>query len=156
MIKEYWQAMAPRDRQVLTWAAPFMALGLFYFAIWQPLSGAEEAARQQLQSRQGDLQYLREQGSRLLAAKGGRLATGSGSLTDRVTRSANSFNVRIARLQPGQGGISVWVDEVPFERLTQWLTALQLKEGLSVSQADVITTGTPGMVRVRRLELTGA
>ncbi|WKE65923.1 type II secretion system protein M [Gallaecimonas kandeliae] len=156
MIKDYWNNLAPRDRQVLTWAAPFMALGLFYFALWQPLSHAEEAARQRLHSRQADLAYLHKQGSAILAAKGGKLASGSGSLTDRVTRSANQLSIRISRLQPGSGNINVWVDEVPFEKLSLWLTQLQLKEGLTVGQADFASTGTPGMVKVRRLELRGA
>ncbi|WP_417358383.1 type II secretion system protein GspM [Gallaecimonas pentaromativorans] len=156
MIKDYWNNLAPRDRQILTWASPFFALGLFYFVIWQPLQGAEASARQILSNRQGDLSFLREQGSRVLAAKGGKLASGAGSLTDRVTRSANQFSIRIDRLQPGNGSINVWVDEVPFEQLVGWLTQLQLKEGLSVAQADIAATGKPGMVKVRRLELTGA
>ncbi|WP_115717094.1 type II secretion system protein GspM [Gallaecimonas mangrovi] len=153
MIKDYWHNLAPRDRQILTWAAPFFALGLLYFAVWQPLSNAEANAQQTLNFRQADLQYLHEQGIKVLIAKGSKLSAGSGSLTDRVTRSANQYGIRIDRLQPTAGSINVWIDEVPYQKLLQWLTELQLKQGLSVSQADIATAGKPGIVKVRRLEL---
>ncbi|WP_406665680.1 type II secretion system protein GspM [Gallaecimonas sp. GXIMD1310] len=155
MIKAYWQSLSERDQQVLRWAAPLIVLGLLYFALWQPLNGAIAEATQQLNSRQQDLQYLREQGGRILASRQGNDSQQQASLTDRVTRSAGALGISISRLQPGKNSVSVWVDEVAFDTFTQWVQRME-QQGLKVAVADLTTTKDSGKIRVRRLELVGA
>ena len=56
-------------------------------------------------------------------------------------------------MQPQGDNIQVWIDEISFNQLLQWLEQLSSKEGLRVTNIDLSNAEQPGVVRVRRLQL---
>jgi len=47
----------------------------------------------------------------------------------------------------------VWIEEIPFSQLLNWLEFLANKEGLLVKSIDLSRTDVEGVVNVRRLQL---
>ncbi len=154
-IKDWYQGLEAREQRLVAMALPVALAGLFYWGLWSPLAEAESQAQTRVVAKQNELDWLREQGQVVLAARGGARPSAGGSLTQKVTLSARRHAIEIARLVPTAKGVTVWVDEVPFNKLTTWMAELQ-GQGLVVSQVDIAAAETSGRVKVRKLELVGA
>ncbi|WP_341502776.1 type II secretion system protein M [Gallaecimonas sp. GXIMD4217] len=154
-IKDWYDNLEARERRLIALAAPVALVGLLYWGIWTPLGEAVAQAQNRVNAKQNELDWLRDQGATVLAARGGSRPVAGGSLTQRVTNAARAHQITIARLQPTSSGVAVWVDDVAFDALTLWLAQLQ-QQGLVVSQADIAAGEASGKVKVRKLELVGA
>ncbi|WP_169307159.1 type II secretion system protein M [Ferrimonas sediminicola] len=152
-LNAWWQKLNPRERQMLTLAAPFLIVGGFYWLVWQPLSGAVTKAEQGLKSeltRQASLKADANRYLRLGKSGGGTVA--SGSLSQLATQSAKQFALTIERMQPQGDKLQVWLTESSFEGLLNWLAYLS-EQGVRVDALDLAAADSAGRVEVRRLQL---
>ncbi|HET8816639.1 MAG TPA: type II secretion system protein M [Pseudidiomarina sp.] len=160
LIEPYWQRMNTRERTLVSILGGLAAVALVYAIAWLPVANGITERKQQLQAQQQVLAKVREQAGLLQAARegGGAAATSnqaSGSLTQRVTRLADQNNISVTRMQPGQGGLLVVIDEAPFTNLVEMLNALQGQGGMVIESLDVAEGSAPGLVRVRKLQVRG-
>ncbi|WP_417348180.1 type II secretion system protein GspM [Ferrimonas sp.] len=153
-LKAWWHKLNPRERQMLTLAAPFILIGGFYWLIWQPLSGAVAKAEQGLNSELSRQASLKADANRYLSlgqgGSGNNMATGS--LSQLATESAKQFALSIDRMQPQGDKLQVWLTESSFEGLLNWLAYLS-EQGVRVEAVDLAAADTAGRVEVRRLQL---
>ncbi|USD37809.1 MULTISPECIES: type II secretion system protein M [Ferrimonas] len=151
-VKLWWSKLNPRERQMLTLAAPFLVVGLFYWMVWQPLGSAVTQAERGLKSEQAKLASLKADASRYLNQKSGSGTQARGSLSQLATESARQFALSIDRMQPQGDKLQVWLDESSFDGLLNWLSFLS-EQGVRVEALDLSRADTNGKVEVRRLQL---
>lgn len=77
----------------------------------------------------------------------------TGSLSGIVNSTARQYKISIDRVQPQGDNIQVWIDEVPFTNLLDWLETLNNKRGLKVLAIDITNADEAGVVTIRRLQL---
>ncbi|QOL26596.1 type II secretion system protein M [Thalassotalea sp. LPB0316] len=153
-MKEKWQALQPREQQLVALMTIVMAIFLFVTLIWQPLHNNLAQSQQKLSRQQELLVWLQDKTAlyqQSIGQSSNRPSTGS--LSSITNRSAAKFQITITRIQPTGDDLQVWIDEVSFDSLMDWLATLSASEGIRVKGIDLANSDTSGVVKVRRLQL---
>ena len=141
-FKAWWSARLPRERQILGAGAMVVAILLFYSVVWLPVAKARHRA-------DADLRASRTFANRLetiavdverMRGTGGAAANRGTSLLIAVGQAAQrpELSARPSRIEPdGEKEVKVWLDEVPFDALVEWLQQVQQEYGIVVASADL-------------------
>lgn len=153
-LLDRYKALTEREQIILMVAAVFVVVGLFYFVIWSPLSTNIEQRQAQIDRDQDLLAWVQQSTQRAIQLRrsNGGQRTFNGSLPQAVNSTTNRFNIAISRMQPQGDELQVWVDQVPFDAMLDWINALE-NMGVVVLQVDVTEAEAPGQIKIRRLQL---
>ncbi len=149
----WWQQLNLREKKLVLAMASLVIIFILYSFVWQPLNDNIAKAEKKIARQQQLLSWVQENTQRFQQAKSSGGKQASGSLSSIVNRTASSKNITITRMQPQGDNIQVWIDEIAFNQLLQWLEQLSTNEGLRVTNIDLSDAEKPGVVRVRRLQL---
>ncbi len=147
-----------RDQQALKLMILAGVLGLMYFAIWRPVhtyhtdaANARDHATELLAWMQQNREAIRNLGGG--ATTGARAANQPANereLMATVTGTAREAGLNLQRFEPsGNSAIRVWLEDVPFGQVAQWLESLNSEHGIVIDQAAMDRRGAPGVVSVR-------
>lgn len=145
----YWASLQQREQQLLSMAAMVLAIGAFYWLVWQPLHQSRQSQQLAVQTAQQQLVWLQTQLPKLNQAS--TTVRSNSSLTEVISQSSREFNIQVSRMQPQNEQLQLSLEDVPFEPLLSWLHQLQYQHGLRLVQFEVAAADVPGTVRVRRL-----
>lgn len=152
---ERWHQLQPRERHLLIAMAAALGVLLFYLVVWQPMHSAVANGQQRLTSQQNNLEYMRKSVSQVLLSRSATprsSAKVSGSLSQRVNRTASQHKITLSRLQPQKNELSVRIEQAEFNVLLAWLQTLQ-RQRVEVTAIDLSRDDQVGMVEVRKLQL---
>ncbi|MBD1391102.1 type II secretion system protein M [Neiella sp. HB171785] len=152
---EKWQQLQQRERRLLIAMAVAFAVLVFYLLIWQPLHNSVTTGQQRLQAQQNTLEWMRTSVSRVLLSRSATAQSSakvSGSLSQRVNRTASQHKIKLSRIQPQKDELSVRIDKAEFNALLAWLQTLQ-RQRVEVTSIDLSRDDDAGMVQVRKLQL---
>jgi general secretion pathway protein M len=157
-LREWFAALAPRERLLVSICAVFVGATLVYAGGWLPLKRAHENRAQALAESRALAQRLESAAvdAQRLRGNGGARANRNLSLLAVVDQATKNGTLGRApsRLQPeGDTEVRVWVEDVSFEALVRWLADLEARQGVTVLSADIEKQTAPGTVNVR-LSLT--
>ena len=147
----WFVTLETNERSIVALLAIFFVGLVLYSAVWRPLhdwsSGADVAYQQKLAL----LDWMRLHESEARAA--GQRAQGSpesGSLLTLVANSAARAGLQLLRYQPeGGGGVSVVLQNQPFNALIEWIAALDREDSVTVKQISIDGQSGPGLVNAR-------
>lgn len=157
-LKQKWQQLESRERQLVSALAAVFAVALFYFAIWSPLQSGVDAAKQRVASQQRNLTWMQESATKIIQSKGQSKTSArkvSGSLSQRVNRTASQHGIKLSRIQPQKNDLSVRIDSVDFNKLLAWVKSME-QQGIQVVSVDLSKEDQPGLTEVRKLLLRSA
>jgi general secretion pathway protein M len=145
--------LAPRERRLVVAGALALLLTLLFVLVWEPLVQHHRRQTLALEESRALAHRLELIGAEVAALRGGQPKVDrSASLLATVDRAARSgtLGVSPSRLQPeGQREVRVWLDEVVFENLLQWIDELANRHGVVVQTLDVERSDSPGRVNAR-------
>ncbi|OFA31861.1 general secretion pathway protein GspM [Glaciecola punicea] len=152
-LKAWFVSISAREQKLVIVAAAVAIIGIFYFAIWSPLTSALETQGLALNSEKQLLTWVNEQSGRAIVLRQSSNKTSfNGSLTQVVNQTTRSANIPVARMQPQGEELVVSLDQVVFNDFLRWLNVLE-KRGVVILQSDVSEVDEQGFVQVRRLQL---
>ncbi len=136
-----------KDQRALLALTAFMIVVMFWLLIWRPLDHWAEREYEEL--------VLERETQAFIAANYQRTkdlvkSQSSGPKKDAaavIASSGRKAGIELARVQPARQGVSVWIDEVPYQKLLAWVVELHNKEKLDVRQIRVERTDQEGMVK---------
>ncbi|ALT00062.1 type II secretion system protein GspM [Lacimicrobium alkaliphilum] len=154
-ILQKFRQLSEREQRLVVLVAAFMAMLLFYLLVWSPLNQSVERNRTAIENQKELLSWVQQNANRIIQLKqsGGSASRFTGSLTQAVNQSANQHDIMITRMQPQNEQLQVWVDEADFNKVLNWLEAIE-SQGIVILDADFSETSTPGHIRIRRLQLS--
>lgn len=153
-MKDKWQQLKPREQKIVLCLVPVLIIFILYNLIWQPLNESLMKNEAKLVRQQALLIWVQENTDRFKASTvGGKKRNTNASASSIVNRTSKQFQITLSRIQAQGTSVQVWIDEVPFTQLLQWLDLLATKEGLSVINIDLSVADKSGVVQVRRLQL---
>ncbi|WP_337058950.1 type II secretion system protein M [Pseudomonas sp. USHLN015] len=139
-----WQHMPPRDRLALSLLGGFLALALFYLAVWSPVAARVERARAYQQQQQALFTYIQANaGQARRQAASARVELAPDQLQGLVTSTAQKQGLTLERFDnEGNGGLLVTLTQASFESMLKWLAELD-KRGVTLTEAslDKVATG---------------
>ncbi len=152
-MKNWWLQLNNRERQLVSGLAAVVVIFILYSFVWQPLNNSIEKGRKKLERQQSLLSWVTSETARYQANKGNGRPITSGSLSSTINRTARTNNITIARVQPQNSDVQVWIDNASFTDLLTWLEQLSINEGIQVKNIDLTSAEQSGQVRVKRLQL---
>lgn len=153
-LTEKFSALTEREQRLVVLSGIVLAVALFYFVVWSPLTTGIDRQQALLEEQQELLSWVEDTVSRAQQLKRtqGSASSFSGSLPQAVNRTTARHNINIARMQPQGEELQVWVDEAPFNDVVAWLKSLE-DTGIIILQADITESDTTGFINIRRLQL---
>ena len=153
-IKNAYHHLQDRERRLLSIGSVILALLFIYGFIWSPLSTSVSNYKITLQSQRQLLQYLQRASTKIqqLNASGIHIAsTHSADLLMLAEETLSQqtlspFLKQVAQPQPNQ--ITLTFENVPFDKLMQWLQTLAMKQGVQVSQLSATKSSVVGAANV--------
>ncbi|MEQ9892570.1 type II secretion system protein M [Pectobacterium aroidearum] len=158
-LRQRWQAMSQRERQLMVVCAAVLLLCLVYYAIFQPWQLREEQWERTISREQQTVNWMQKQASSIPQ---GNQAQGENSQRDvslpiLISQSTKRYGLTVVRLQPQGNQASVTLAQSDFNSLLRWLSELEQKNGVKVLSLDVnAVEQSPGVVDVTRLMLERA
>jgi len=153
-MKAWWQQLNNREQRLVAAMSVVVFVFLFYSLIWQPLNESIVSSTKKLARHQTLLSWVNSETQRYKLAKGTSSNNRSnGSLSSVVNRTAGANGISITRMQPQGDNLQVWIDNIAFDQLLQWLEQLSANEGITVGVIDLTRGEQAGQVRVKRLQL---
>ncbi len=150
-IGRWLGTLEPNERMMVTLLAGFVALLILYIGIWRPLNewGQRADAQYQREIAVLDWMHLHEREARA-ASQRADTGRGSGSLLTVVANSAARAGLQLLRYQPeGTGGVSVVLQNQPFNSLVSWISKLEREDHVTVKQISIDGQSEPGLVNAR-------
>ena len=151
-----YDQLSGRDQKALQVLALAFAVTFAYLGVWRPIADFRAEARAEMQASKELLGWVRskEPEARAIAgpnSQGSQAGSlGDADLLTTVTDSADQSGMPLQRFEPsGDEAMRIWLEQVPFTDLTQWLAHLETKYGITVDQASVDRADKPGLVDAR-------
>lgn len=151
-LRERWAALQPRERTALAIGAAVVLLTVLWVGIVQPLRAAHAEAAAELARQRAIALDLERLAARLPATPAARAPASTQSLLTLVDQSIRSGPIGkpAARLQPdGESRVRVWMEDVRFDAVVQWLDGLRTRYGVRVESADIDRAAGAGLVDLR-------
>ncbi len=153
-MKAWWQQLNRREQQLFLAMAGVVIIFILYSLVWQPLNEGISESRKKLARQQELLSLVIAETQRYQLAKGNNRGNRNrSSLSTIVNRTAGNRGISISRIQPQGNNLQVWIDNIAFDKLLQWLSQLSQSEGIVVAAIDISRGDMSGEVRVKRLQL---
>lgn len=158
-MKAWLLSLTQRERVLVLSATAVIALFIFYALIIEPIATTYEKNQRNVAAATETLAWMKSAAKEVKKLRGGapalqkprgkKLALG---LVDRTVRKAGLAQV-MKRVQPeGDSGVKVWFENVAFDGLAKWLSVVESKHGLMVSEINVEQIEDKvGLVNVRVL-----
>jgi len=156
MMRARWDALAPREQQVLGGGAVVVALLLAWAFVWHPFALARERLAQRvtadrsalawMRGAQGDVQGLSKNGAR---GSGDRQGKSLLALADVSARGAGLASAHM-RVEPtGARSVRVTFEGVNFDALVSWVEALARDYGVQATDLSTDKVEGLGLVNAR-------
>ncbi|MGI2028338.1 type II secretion system protein GspM [Endozoicomonas acroporae] len=139
----HYQKLSTRDQRSLVGLCLFLLASLFYLLLWSPLSQwSHQQQSLYLQQRSANL-WLKQNVS-IVEQPVANESINDAMLAPIVTQAAREAGINLNRVQPGNGTVSVWIEETPWQALIPWLVNLENQHPLHIQK-----------IRIDRLPLDG-
>lgn len=153
-MKAWWLGLNTREQRLVGSLGGVVLIFLFYSLVWQPLNDNITNTEKKVVRQQELLVWVKQEISRYQANSGNaKRPKNNASLSSIVNQAANRSGIAITRIQPQGDDLQVWIDNIAFNNLLQWLEQLSQQHGLMIKNIDLDATDINGEVRVRRLQL---
>jgi type II secretory pathway component PulM len=154
-MRERWNLLALREKQILGVGAVFIIACLIYLLLWLPLTNRTESMRKQIKSNQALLVWMQEAEKKISAGekplKQTSLTPSEGSLLSIVQKQINRTPLVSALTDLHQletDSVQLTFQKVSFDQLMKWLIQITAQEALFIVQLTVTPSASPGIADV--------
>lgn len=150
-LQEWFAGLEPREQKLVSIGGVVGIIFLLIMGVWQPLNAKLDLTETKLRNQQKTNVWAKDAIQRIKSS-GNSVGRQSGSLTQVVNQTSRRFNIEIARLQPKDSAVMVWIDLINFNELLQWIDHLERNNRVIVTAFDVTEADEAGYVKVRKLQ----
>lgn len=137
----------PRERLLVMGGAALLIVLAGWVYLWQPLVAARAAEAERIARYMAVIEITRDADTR--APVVAVAPASSLPLAARVTQSAETEGIPLARLDPEGPRLRVTVAAADFARVTRWIATLETVEGMRTVSVDMSRLTAPGQVSLR-------
>ncbi len=150
-VEQRFSAFSPRDQLAIKALAGFFSVIFILYGVLFPANQYQQDAKNHYRSSLESYNWMQANKNAFTAASQQRAQRDPGqSLLGIANTTSKSYQLSFKRYQPvGDSGLSLWLDNVPFNNLVMWLERLDKKFGISVNEIAVERQEEKGLVNVR-------
>jgi general secretion pathway protein M len=148
-LRHWFGGLAPRERRLVLAAGVVAGIALLYASVALPLQHMHARQSARVERKAADLAWMRQAAPRvaaITAAGGGAGQESLVVLVDRTGRESGLGNSIRDQSPSGGNGVRLRLEGAPFDAMVAWLGVLQQQYGVSVSDATIAASTTPGLI----------
>lgn len=151
----WFESLAPRERITLAVGAVLLTLMLAWFLVVEPLADERSELTQRIRAQERGVAWMEAAVKTLGEAPGsrrGNVERDDRSLLALVDETVRTHNLAAAlrRAEPDtSGAVRLWFEGVSFDRLIEWMVAMDSNYGVSVTEFGAEGRPDPGSVDAR-------
>ncbi|MFT5592698.1 MAG: general secretion pathway protein M [Oceanicoccus sp.] len=145
---EWYSQLAARDQLIVKALSVVMLLAIVFAWVWQPVVTGKTKAENKFNTEMSFHKKMKENAFLFSSGSIGESAGGASILTI-VNTTAKVKNIQLKRFEPdGKTGLRIWLDQVNFNAVIDWLELLETTRGIKVEQISIDKVNS-GIVNVR-------
>ncbi len=151
-LKDWFSSLQQRERVlVLGGGAAVLLVAIYFFAL-APFYAAVNGGAQRVETKKGDLAWMRSVGGEVLALSASAPSAAAPSneslvvLIDRSARECGLASSLTGQTPSGENGIRVRLEQAEFDKLVVCLGSLQQSHSVAIESATIDRTAKPGFV----------
>lgn len=148
-IRTWLAGLAPRERKLVYGAAAVIGIAVLYLAVVLPVQHMHARQVARVERKAADLAWMQQAAPRVSAMATTGDAGSKESLVvlvDRTGRQSGLGSTIRDQSPSGNNGLRLRLEGAPFDTMITWLASLQLRFGVSVSDATIDAGSAPGLV----------
>ena len=149
-VAERWQRLSGREKRITALLIAVCAVLFIYFAVISPLFAWKTKNKTEMQLNHESLVFVQNNISRAQQAQAAS-ATGNknpGQLITLISSSAKRAGITFSRIQPAKQDIALWINDVSYQQLINWILPLYNQFQINVKQTRIEKTEDEGVVKV--------
>ena len=150
---DWFNGLSARERRLVLAGGAALAALVAYQMLWQPLRESALSLRDANQRAASTLQWMVQNRAALERSPGVSQARADGqrrNLNEIINQASAAHKAPMSRFQPsGDNTAQVWLDDVPFNHVLNWLEALENRHGVKATGVVIKLLDNPGQVNVR-------
>jgi general secretion pathway protein M len=154
-FKSWWENLADRERHIVAIGCMVVGILFIYTAIWSPLSDAVVDRKIQVTTHRQLLRYLQHASQTISQLKTQGVVVDAKGNIDLLslaeqTLSQQDLSAYLKQVQqPQQNQIALTFENVPFDKLMQWLQMMTSQHGILISQLTATRLPIVGTANVQ-------
>lgn len=153
----HYDNLAPREKTYLQVMVVSLVLAFLYFVVWLPSHQYKVDSHKGLDSARQTLVFVKENiaVAKSVAASNQVAQTGQidpQTMVSKVSALGKKRGIELKRFEPsGDNRIRIWIEDMPFNAMVQWLQELEKQHGLKVAELSLDRDDKAGLVNARLL-----
>jgi general secretion pathway protein M len=145
----WFNGLGPRDQVLVKALSALMVLALIFTWTFQPSQAAVKSADARFNKELKFHQKMKENSHLFAGSRLNDSGAFQGSILSLVNNTAKAKNIALKRFEPeGDKGLRVWLDQVNFNSVIDWLELLEVQKGITIEQISIDKV-SPGIVNLR-------
>lgn len=147
-LKIRYELLSGRNRRALQLSSVALTIFLMYLLVWEPFSYWVDNKKGDYVHQQDIHDWFeKNKGRALELQKNQKAIGGQRELSSVVSVSARQAGLTLNRVQPDRKGLSVWIEDVAYQKLVKWLILLENKSEVMVQQIRLDKLKEEGRVK---------
>lgn len=144
----WYSQLAVKDQLIVKTLLVFVLIALVFAWVWQPVVIGKEKAEKKFNTEMNFHKKMKEN-AYLFTNSSDSTSTSGASILTTVNSTAKVKNIQLKRFEPdGKTGLRIWLDQVNFNSLIDWLELLETTRGIKVEQISIDRVNS-GIVNAR-------
>ncbi len=145
----WFKALDSRDQMLVKALSTLIVLALIFVWTLQPSQAAVKSAEARFNKELKFHQKMKENAYLFAGSRANNAGAFEGSILSLVNNTAKAKNIVLKRFEPeGDKGLRVWLDQVNFNSVIDWLELLEVQKGITIEQISIDKV-SPGLVNLR-------
>ncbi len=151
-LKRYYGGLTEKERIYLRLLALFLLAVIGFYGLARPAYQYAHNGIDRYREQQQTLAWMDSNSSLIRRAPEKKAVD---SLLGTANQLSQRFNIQFKRFEPvGENGVSLWIEQIPFNTMIEWLAQLEKEYGITV-QEIAVERGEDGASINARLVLEG-
>lgn len=149
-FNEWWAQASSRDQLALIFGGGALGLYILIMVVLVPIQDMRVKEETKNNALRNSLENVRGLAAQVMAQKNpGAQKGNAGSLEKTVQQSFSAKGLQVASMSAsGDDGVRLRFDNVPFEKIVEWLYEVEITHNFRVKDLSVTSAANPGLVSV--------
>lgn len=147
---ERWYNFSENEKKIVALLMVACVLSFIYFAIISPLFAWNKTTKQLADLNHETLIFVKQNITRAqqLYNMGTKNNGNKNNLVTFISSTGKKAGIVFSRVQPAKQDIALWINEVSYQQLINWILRLHEEAQVNIKQTRIEKTDNVGMVKV--------
>jgi len=155
-IKNWWCVLPKREQHLVGVLGIVVIIAILFWGIARPIVQDTKSARLRLNHEQILFEWVKNKANHIMALRDSstRLIKKNMPFNQAINIASQQYGLQLIRIQSKDSSYQVWFNPTSFNHFIEFLDFMQREYGIRVEMLDITKTKQPGIVEIKRLQMS--